>query len=176
MNQIQIQQIIPGDKSFVYHWEQNSTSTGSEYSSYINKPVTVTFLENNIQMPDDSASEKLLNKYGILLSNEKAHWTFEKSYALLQTMDSIPQKTRDVMQEQKGVTSKWILTDDHINNDIKITDHESYDVIEISSDAFESAQPRIALVENKMGKYFSQKLHHAAIWFVTDGGKDLDSI
>lgn len=175
-NKIQIQRIIPDTDSFVYHWEQNSTSTGSEYSSYINKPVTVTFLENNIQMPDDSASEKLLNKYGILLSNEKISWTFENSYALLHTMDAIPQKTRDVIQEQKGVTSKWILTDDHIDNDIRIIDHESYDVIEISSDAFESAQSRIALVDNKMGKYFSQKLHHAAVWFVTDGGNDLDSI
>jgi hypothetical protein len=175
-NKIQIQRMVPDDDSFVYHWEQNSTDTGSEYSSYINTPITITLVDDNIAIPDDSASEKLLDRYGILLSNEKTPWTFDQSYALLQTMDAIPQKTRSMPQEQKGVTSKWILTDEYIDNDIRITNRDSYYTVEISSDAFESATPRIALVDDKMGKYFSQRLHHAATWFVTDRGHDLDAI
>ncbi|MBI5698334.1 MAG: hypothetical protein HZC29_07645, partial [Thaumarchaeota archaeon] len=175
-NKIQIQRVIPTSTPFVYHWEQNSTTIGSEYSSYLNQPVKATFIESNVTIPDNSASEKLLDKYGILLSNEKMPWEFNKSYALLQTMESIPQKTRDTIQVQKGVTSKWILTDDHIDNDIRITNYESYDVVEISSDAFESSYHRLALVDDKMGKYFSQKLHHALVWFVTDEGNDLDAM
>lgn len=175
-NKIQIQRTIPDDDLFVYHWEQNSTDTGSEYSSYINTPVTVTFVDDDIVMPDDSASEKLLNKYGVLLSNEKMPWTFDMSYALLQTMDTIPQKIHSIPQEQKGVTSKWVLTNEHIDDDIRITNRDSYHIVEISSDVFESATPRIALIEDKMGSHFSQRLHHAAIWFVTDQGRDLDAI
>ncbi|MCI4432349.1 MAG: hypothetical protein JHC41_01895 [Nitrosopumilus sp.] len=175
-NTILIQRTIPDDTKFVYHWEQSSSSSGSEYSSYINQPITVTFLDEKITIPDNSASQKLLDRYGILLSDEEADWGLEKSHALLETMETIPQKTRDQIQEQKGVTSKWILSDKHINNNIKITKTDSYKTVEISSDVFESSTQRIALVDDKMGKYFSQRLHHALIWFVTDEGTDYTAI
>ncbi len=57
-----------------------------------------------------------------------------------------------------------------------MTKTESYTTVEISSDAFESSLHRIALVDNKMGKYFSQRLHHALVWFVTDEGNDHNAI
>lgn len=173
-NKLQIQRTIPDDAPFVYHWEQNSTSIGSEYSSYINQPVTVTFLNSKVTTPDSSASEKLLDRYGILLSDEKGKWDLEKSFALLETMESIPQNTNSLTLE-KIVKSKWILSDQHIDGDIKIT-KGSIKTVEISSDAFESATSRIALVDNKMGKYFSQKLHHALIRFVTDDGNDHNAV
>ena len=175
-NTVLIQRSIPDDTKFVYHWEQSSNSSGSEYSSYINQPVTVTFLDDKITIPDNSASQKLLNRYGILLSDEEADWGLEKSHALLETMETIPQKTRDSAQEQKSITSKWILSNEHIDNDIRITKTESSRIVEISSDAFESSSHRIALVDNKIGKYFSQKLHHALVWFVTDEGNDSNAI
>jgi len=175
-NTILIQRTIPDNDKFIYHWEQSSSSAGSEYSSYINQPITVTFLDDKITIPDNSASQKLLNRYGILLSDEEMDWGLEKSHALLETMGTIPQKTRDNIQEQKSVTSKWILSNEHIDNDIRITKTESYRIVEISSDAFESSTHRIALVDNKMGKYFSQRLHHALIWFVTDEGNDSNAI
>lgn len=171
-NEVQIQRTIPAGAPFVYHWEQNTTSAGSEYSSYINKPVVVTFLDKKVAVPDNSASQKLLDQYGILLSNDELAWNFEDSYALLETMRTIPQDVRDSVQAQKDVASKWILTDQHIDSDIKVTSTGTYKTVEISRDAFESSQHRIALVDNKMGKYFSQRLHHALVWFVTDGGND----
>jgi hypothetical protein len=168
-----IQRAVPEDVSeFVYHWEQNASVSGSEYSSYINKPLKVTFLDNKITTPDNSASEKLLDRYGILLSNEKISWNLEHSYALLETMGTIPQKTRD----HSSVTSKWILSNEHIDNDIRITKMESHIVVEISLDVFEHSTPKIAQIDDKMGKYFSQRLHHAMVWYVTDEGNDLDAI
>ncbi len=175
-NTILIQRIIPDNNDFVYHWEQSSSSAGSEYSSYINQPVTVTFFDDKITIPDNSASQKLLEHYGILLSDEEMDWGLEESYALLETMETIPQKTIEHVQEQKSVASKWILSNEHISNDIRITNTESYKIVEISLDAFESSTHRIALVDNKMGKYFSQRLHHALIWFVTDKGNDSNAI
>jgi len=175
-NKLQIQRAIPDNTPFVYHWEQNSSDIGSEYSSYINQPVTVIFLNNKVTTPDNSASEKLLDRYGILLSDEKADWDLEKSFALLETLESIPQNTNSQVQEQKSIKSKWILSDHHIDNDIKITKTDTYKTVEVSSNAFESATHRIALVDNKMGKYFSQKLHHALVRFVTDDGNNYDAV
>lgn len=176
-NNLLIQRVVPDDVSeFVYHWEQNSSVSGSEYSSYINKPLKITFLDNRITIPDNSASEKLLDRYGILLSNEKVGWGLEHSYAVLEIMGTIPQETRDYIQEQKSVTSKWILSNEHIDNDIRITKTESFSIVEISSDVFKSSTPKIALIDGKMGKYFSQRLHHALVWFVTDEGNNPDAI
>lgn len=173
---LQIQRTIPDNKPFVYHWEQNASSVGSEYSSYINQPVTITFLNNKVTSPDSSASEKLLDRYGILLSDEKTQWNLEKAFALLETMESIPQNVNAQIQEQKVIKSKWILSDQHIDGDIKITKTGTYKAVEISSDAFESATTRIARIDDKMGKYFSQKLHHSLVRFVTDDGNDDDAV
>ena len=174
---IQIQRQIPDDVSqFVYHWEQSANSSGSEYSSYVNKPVQVTFVGSKIVIPDNSASQRLLDRYGILLSNEQIEWNAEYSFALLETMQNIPQQARENIQEQKSVTSKWILVDNHIDNDIRITETASYKLIEISVDVFDSSIPKIALVDNKAGKYFSQRLHHASILYVTDEGNDSEAI
>jgi len=157
---------------FFYHWEGDNFSV-SEYSSYINEPLKIIFLDEKIIIPDNSASEKLLNIYGILLSNEDVEWQLENSFAILEMMGTIPQVTTN---SKNSVTSKWILTNDHIDDDIKITQDESITVVRISMDAFENANPKIAQTDDKKGSYFSKRLHHALVWFVTDEGSDLKAI
>jgi len=161
---------------FVYSWEQDTSISGYEYSSYINEPLQVKFLDKKITIPNDSASEKLQHSYGILLSNEEVVWEQDHSFAILQMMKVIPQDTRDYSQKQSIITSKWILTDEHIDDDIQIKKTDNLSLITISLDAFENANPKLASIEGKEGKYFSQKLHHALIQFVTDSGKDKDAI
>ncbi len=157
---------------FSYHWEQDDT-TVSEYSSYINEPLEIIFLDEKIVIPDDSASEKLLKNYGILLSNEGIDWQFEDTYALLKTIDDIPQVTNNSKQD---VTSKWILINEHIDNDIRIIEDETITIVEISVDTFENSNPKIVQIDGEKGKYFSYRLHHALVWFVTDEGNDLDAV
>jgi len=157
---------------FSYHWEQDDTSV-SEHSSYINEPLEIIFLDEKIVIPDDSASEKLLKNYGILLSNEGQDWQFEDTYALLKTIDDIPKVTNNSKQD---VTSKWILINEHIDNDIRITEDETITIVEISVDAFENSNPKIVQIDDEKGKYFSYRLHHALVLFVTDEGNDLDAI
>jgi len=160
--------LTDSENLFLYHWEQDSTFSGSEYSSYINEPVKVTFLDENILIPDNSASLKLQQEYGIVLSNEKIEWNHEHSYAILEMMKIIPHSDLSL--------SKWILTSQHIDDDIRITKSDSQKIVEISLDAFENANPKLAIIDDKRGKYFSQKLHHALVWFVTDEGRDKDAI
>ena len=156
---------------FFYHWEQDDT-TVSEYSSYINEPLEIIFLDETIIIPDDSASEKLLRNYGILLSNEGIDWQFEDSFALLETINDIPQ----VNNSNQDVTSKWILVNEHIDDDIRITEEQSISIVEISIDAFENSNPKMAKINDEKGKYFSYRLHHALVLYVTDQGNDLDAI
>jgi len=164
------------DDDFVYHWEQDASVSGYEYSSYINEPLQVTILDEKITIPDNSASLKLQHDYGILLSNEGIDWQQDHSYAILEMMKTIPQDTRNYNQKQNLVTSKWILTDEHIDDDIRITTTNSFSLVIISLDAFENANPKLALIEDKRGKFFSQRLHHTLVWFVTDEGKDEDAV
>lgn len=168
--------VSDSEDDFVYHWEQDASISGFEYSSYINEPLQVTILDEKITIPNNSASLKLQHDYGILLSNEEIDWQQDHSYAILEMMKTIPQDTRNYNQKQSLVTSKWILTDEHIDDDIRITKTDSFSLVIISLDAFENANPKLALIDDKRGKYFSQKLHHALVWFVTDEGKDKDAI
>jgi len=161
-------QVPDSNTDFVFHWQQDATPSGSEYSSYINQPLDVKFFDDKITIPDDSASLKLEHDYGILLSNEKLAWQQEHSYAILEMMKTIPQTN--------PTPSKWILTDEHIDGDIKIIKSDSHSTVTISLDAFENANPKIAQIDGKIGKYFSQRLHHALVWFVTDEGKNEDAI
>ncbi len=89
-------------------------------------------------------------------------------------MKSIPQKRRDSYEEQDLPASKWLLTSEHLGDDIRITHHgnEDYRTVLISEDAFVNASPRVARVEGKRGVYYSQRLHHALVRFVTDNGRD----
>lgn len=162
------EQIPDSDTDFIFHWEQDQSISGYEISSYINEPLQVTFFDESIKIPDNSASLRLEKEYGILLSNEKNEWEDTHSYALLELIKTIPLENL--------AASKWILTDDHIEGDIKITKTSSHSTVEISTDAFENAIPKIAEIDGKQGKYFSQRLHHALVWFVTDEGKDSNAI
>jgi len=155
------------DGDFKYSWKQDASISGYEYSSYINEPSQIKFLDKKIIIPNDSSSQKLQHDYGILLSNEGVAWKQDHSFAILQTMNKIPQDTRNYYQEQNTITSKWILTEEHIDNDIQIKKTDNFTIVTISLDAFENANPKLALIEDKKGKYFSQKLHHALVQFVT---------
>lgn len=161
-------QVPESASDFVFHWEQDSGISGTEYSSYINEPLVVSFFDEEITIPDDSASLKLEHDYGILLSNEEMKWQNYHSYALLKVLKTIP--------SDELVASKWILTDEHIADDITITKTNSHTTVTISQDAFDNANPKIALVDGKNGKYFSQRLHHALVWFITDEGKNENAI
>ena len=164
------------DGDFVYSWKQDTSISGYEYSSYINEPSQIKFLDKKIIIPNDSSSQKLQRDYGILLSNEEVAWKQDHSFVIFQTMNTIPQDTKNNYKEQNIITSKWILTEEHIDNDIQIRKIDNFTIVTISLDAFENANPKLALIDGNEGKYFSQKLHHALVQFVTDYGKDREAI
>ncbi len=160
--------------TFVYHWEEDQSAAGYDYAAHVNQPVVVEFLDEQVEVVDEVSASQLHHDYNILLvDSESGSWTQEHAYRLLETMKSIPQKLRDPYKEQNLPASKWLITSDHLEDDIRITHHEEdYRAVLISEDAFVNASPRIARVEGKRGVYYSQRLHHALVRFVTDNGKD----
>ncbi len=161
--------------TFVYHWEEDQSTAGYDYAAHVNQPVVVEFLDEEVEVVSEASAGQLHHDYNILLvDSEDGSWTQEHAYRLLETMKSIPQKLRDPHKEQSLPASRWLLTSDHLEDDIRITHHEGGDhrTVLISEDAFVNASPRIARVEGKRGVYYSQRLHHALVRFVTNNGRD----
>ena len=157
---------------FTYHWEEDQTSpAGTEYSSQVVQPRVVEFQGSTVDIADPAAGDRLRQDYNVLLGGEG--WSQEHAFRLLTTMESIPQPLQDLGRDRTLPASAWILTDDFIDGDIVIdTALDGTREVIISTAAFVNAAPRIATVDGKRGVWFSRRLHHAAVRFVTDNGND----
>ena len=154
---------------FTYHWEIDETLEGSE-SSTIVEPVEVTLIDEQIQVPAHSASLALMRKYSVHLGPE---WDPGYAYRLLQTFESIPQETNNPYAQTPGVApSIWRLSDRHIQDDISVEYRDGQRIVTITEAAFVHAEPLLAEIEGVRGRYFSKRLHHAVVRFVTDDGVD----
>mgnify|MGYP001164877303 FL=1 len=159
---------------FRYCWEEDQTTPdGTDYSANVISPLIVTFGNQSINIPDSNYAEELYQEYGVILSSDgdKA-WDKEKAYAIVQTMKKIPQPDRGQTYDYR-VFSKWTLTDLELTDDIQITTNsDGTKSVNISSSVFTNANPRIATVEGKRGIYYSNRLHHALVRYVTNNGAD----
>lgn len=163
-------QQLPTDP-FTYHWEEDQTTAGTEYSSHVVEPRSVEFQGGTVELADAAAAEHLKQNYNILLVGND--WSQEHAFRLLETMEDIPQTTQNLEYGSTLPASAWRLTEDFIDGDILVsTAEDATREVTISSAAFVNAAPRIASVDGKRGVWFSKRLHHAAVRFVTDEGRD----
>lgn len=161
------------DDSYFYHWEEDPSVAGYEYASYINQPIQVEFLEEEITIIDQASANKLHHDYNIILvDTPSSSWTQEHAYRLLTIMKTIPQSLRDTSDVQNLPASKWMLTQDALTNDIQIVIEGDHSTVLISEEAFVNATPKVAEIEGKRGMYYSQRLHHALVRYVTNQGED----
>ena len=156
-------------ETFTYHWEIDETPEGSE-SATIVEPVQVTLLDEPIEVASHSASLALMRKYSVYLGPE---WSPGHAYRLLQTFESIPQETNYLSEENPRVeASVWRLGNRHIQDDLSVEYRDGQRRITIAEEAFVYATPLLAEIEGVRGRYFSKRLHHAVVRFVTDNGAD----
>ena len=158
---------------FVYHWEEDQdTPAGAEYSSHVVERRVVEFQGGTVDVVDTGAADRLRRVYNVLLVGEG--WSQEHAFRLLQTMEAIPQPVQKPDSEDGTLpASVWRLTDEFIDGDIDVVVAEDGTrEATISSAAFVNATPRMATVDGKRGVWFSRRLHHAGVRFVTDGGRD----
>ena len=164
-------QTLPTDP-FVYHWEEDlATPAGAEYSSHIVEPPVVEFQGTTLDVADTGAAERLRQDYNILLTG--AGWSQEHAFRLLRTMESIPQPIQDLRVDFTVPASAWRLTDDFIDGDVAVdAAADGTREVTVSAAAFVNAAPRVATVDGRRGVWFSRRLHHAGVRFVTDNGRD----
>ena len=153
---------------FVYHWEEDQSTAGTDYSANVIEPLEVEFEGETGTLADNSASTILAHEYGMLLvDTDEAAWTQEHAWRLLRTFRAIPQPSGD------KPPSKWRLTRSFLRHDIQVLGSPDAPSVLVSEAAFVNANPRVATVEGKRGVWFSKRLHHAAVRYVTNGGRDV---
>ena len=158
---------------YTYTWKTDTTPEGVESATLV-QPVQVMFLHQPIRVVPHSASLRLMQHYSVLLGTE---WSDGQAYRLLQTFESIPQLSNNLYEEIPKVSSSlWQLTDQHIQNDIEIRIQDGQKIVTLSREAFTYADPLLAEIEGVRGRFFSKKLHHAVVRYVTDGGRDRDAL
>ena len=154
------------DADFLFQWEDDSSSAGVEYSSYINKPVEVEILGKKETINGQNYHQRLWQDYSVALSDEQQVWSQEHAYRLLETLDQIFQHIDQL------APSKWILSDEHLVDDVTFKKVGAEEEVVVSKHVFTYAEPVLAKVEGKRGTYFSKRLHHACVRFVTEDGRN----
>ena len=118
------------------------------------------------------------NRYGIVLSNELEPWSIEDSYRLFKTMEMLPYDPYDGVDFSNGDNIRGIfkLTKDDQYRDISITQDGSLKNVTISQRAFVYASPQIVTIDGIKGKFYSKRLYHSIINYLTDFGNDADEV
>ena len=162
--------------NYSYTWIQDQSYAGlpkTDLTQNIVKPVSVNVLGKAYEMADVSYSQELFDKYGITLSNSLSTWTQEYAYRLYVVLGRIPQISGTDFKFNSSLNPTiWTLTTDAIADDIEIGSGVNAGLIRISTAAFTYAAPLVVEIEGVRGLYFSKRLHHALVNFVTKGGTD----
>jgi hypothetical protein len=166
---------LPADV-FRYHWEEDQSPAGLEETAHVNTPPSIQFLDQPVTAPELAAADTLLSQFGVILSDEHAPWNQELAYRLLETLRSIPQPSRTSEGAATLVPSKWALTDQHVEDDIAVQYATGGTSVTIARDAFVYATPRLVLLDGQRGRFFSKRLHHALVRYVTRNGADLTAV
>ncbi len=160
--------------TFTYHWEIDETPEGVERATIV-EPLEVKILgsDDTLKIPSFSASIQLMQKYSVLLIGDG--WSPRHAALLLRTFDSVPQRHNNYYSSYEIPDipqSVWVLDSRQIHNDIDRIAH----VVFISQEAFTNAESLLAEIEGVRGRFFSKRLHHAVVRYVTENGSDRGAI
>ena len=163
------------NNTYSYTWKQDQSYAGlpkAEIAENVIKPTVVTVVGKAYTLADVSYAQELFNRYGIVLVNDGAPWTQEYAYRLFAVLSRIPQAMgTDYKYDPSLPARRWILTTDFINEDIDLAKRAQGEV-RVSTAAFTYAAPMVAEIQGVRGLYFSKRLHHALVRYVTNGGTD----
>jgi hypothetical protein len=166
-----------GAAGFTFHWEEDASRSGQTQTANVNQPPVIQFLDAGVPVPDLAAADQLAHDYNVILSDEEQPWDAEHAYRLLETLKAIPQLVRVASNPQTLLPSKWVLTGLNLAGDIQVAYGSGAGATVVISDAaFVNATPRIITLDGVRGSFFSRRLHHALVDWVTHGGTDLAAV
>ena len=151
--------------TWTHSWQEDGSLSGYTTTANINKRPELEFLGKKIVPADVPSVGMLYQNYHIILSDEGKKWTQEYAYRLYETLKTIPYNIG-------GGYSKFILTEDKIDDDIKIETSGDSRTVTIGEDAFYYANPFLVNLDGVRGRFFSKRLHHALVNYATNYGED----
>lgn len=170
------------DNVFQYLWQDDGESvSGLEYASAVNTPIEVIVEGVEHQVPNIAAAQMLYRDYRIVLNDTgDIAWTQAHAYRLLETMRQIPQvhcsdDEEKILglpcdPERSNVTETlWTLSNAAIVGDISVDGKN----VALDTQAFTYAEPQVVSLEGQRGRFYSKRLHHAAVSYITNAGKNL---
>ena len=163
------------DGVFRYRWLMDASRAGAAETSHLVAPPNITFLNESVVLGDDQATDKLQHEHAILLSDGEVAWSSEFAFRLLEAVMSVPrQASRSFYGPQTLTASRWTLTHEHLADDMNIefANGTSALLVRISSAAFVHASPQLVRLDGVRGRFFSRRLHHAVVRFVTREGAE----
>jgi hypothetical protein len=163
-----------GADIFSFHWD-NTTGTQEDSVAHVNAQPVIKNV-GDVPPPQTGAAADLLSSYNVVLSDNGVKWNPEYASRLLALLGTLPTRNQDTAYAAPPFRiSKWELTDQFIDGDIRIKRSTTGDSVVLSTAAFLYATPRLVTLDGVQGRYFSKRLHNALVRFATQDGNDADA-
>lgn len=165
------------NEDYYYVWQDDDSHVGHATQTYISEPAKIVVLDKEVKVPHDYSSIELRNKYGIILSDDMEAWTVEDSYRIFKMFTNLPIGTFGEGGKTDPATGENIrgiikLTKDEQFRDLTVSYEDGIKVGIISQSAFHYAEPQIVTIDGIKGKFYSKRLYHAVVNFMSDFAND----
>ena len=159
--------------SYRYTWQDDDSAAGHSTQSYYSEPTKIVVLDKSVSVPNDYASIKLRNDFGVVLSDDIKSWSKEDSYRLYKMFTSLPfnengEGNKVDFSTGEGVRGVFYLTDDEQYKDLTLEKDGDLVNATISQSAFTYATPLVVTIDGIKGKFYSKRLYHVVVNYVTD--------
>ena len=163
--------------SYRYTWQDDDSAAGHSTQSYYSEPTNIVVLDKSVSVPNDYASIKLRNDFGVVLSDDIKSWSKEDSYRLYKMFTSLPfnengEGNKVDFSTGEGVRGVFYLTDDEQYKDLTLEKDGDLVNATISQSAFTYATPLVVTIDGIKGKFYSKRLYHVVVNYVTDFASD----
>jgi hypothetical protein len=161
------------DADYDYTWEDDGSAAGHATQRYVNGPAKIVVVNDSILVPDDFSAVKLRTEYGVILSDSIQAWSSEDSYRLYKMFSNLPYGKYGEgngldYETGENIRGVFMLTNLEQDNDLTINNATSVPYATVSQSAFTYAEPQIVTIDGIRGKFFSKKLYHVVVNFITD--------
>jgi hypothetical protein len=162
---------------FSYTWQDDGSAAGHATQRYVNEPPNIVIIDDTLSVPSDFSAIKLRTEYGVILSDDVKPWSSEDSFRLYQMFSSLPYRAYgehddNNYSEGEGVRGVFYLTDLEQDDDLSIEVKDGIKHATFSQSAFVYSEPMIGKLDGIKGKFFSKRLYHTIVKFVTDFAQD----
>lgn len=169
------------DGNYSYNWRDDGSAAGHATQSYVAEPTEIVVINNTVSVPTNFSSIKLRTEYGVILSDDIEPWSNEDAYRIYKMFSNLPDNpygegTKVDYSSGENVRGVFYLSEDQIYEDISIQEIDGIRYATVSQSAFTYAEPQIVKLDGIRGKFFSKRLYHAVVNFVTNFAQDVQAL